>query len=40
MTLNLYGHVLPCTEAALVDALDAVYEHCDEGDYAAAAQGS
>lgn len=25
-TLNLYGHVLPSTEAALVDALDAVYD--------------
>ncbi|HET6506028.1 MAG TPA: site-specific integrase [Baekduia sp.] len=24
-TLNLYGHVLPSTEAALVDALDDVY---------------
>jgi hypothetical protein len=32
--------VLPCTEAALVDALDAIYEQCDEGDDAAAAQGS
>jgi hypothetical protein len=39
-TLNLYGHVLPCTEAALVDALDAIYEQCDEGDDTAAAQGS
>jgi len=38
--LELYGHVLPCTEAALVDALDAIYEQCDEGDDAAAAQGS
>jgi integrase len=34
-TLNLHGHVLRCTEAALVDAL---YEQCDEGVYAAAAQ--
>jgi integrase len=25
-TLNLYGHVLPSTEAALVDALDSLYE--------------
>ena len=39
-TLNLYGHVLPCTEAALVDALDAIYEQCDDGDDAAAVQGS
>jgi hypothetical protein len=38
-TLKLEGHVLPCTEAALVDALDAIYE-CDEGDDAAAAQRS
>ena len=30
-TLNLYGHVLRCTEAALVDALDAIYEQCDAG---------
>jgi integrase len=39
-TLNLDGHVLPCPEAALVDALDAIYEQCDEGDDAPAAQGS
>ena len=39
-TLNLYGQVLPCTEAALVDALDAIYEQCDDGDDAAAAQRS
>jgi integrase len=39
-TFNLYGHVLASTEAALVDALDAIYEQCDEGDDAAAAQGS
>jgi hypothetical protein len=32
--------VLPSTEAAPVDALDAIYEQCDEGDDAAAAQGS
>jgi hypothetical protein len=32
--------VLPSTEAALVDALDAIYVQCDEGDDAAAAQGS
>lgn len=25
-TLNLYGHILPTTEAALVDALDAIYD--------------
>jgi hypothetical protein len=35
-----YGHVLPCTEAALVDGLDAIYEECDDGDDAAAALGS
>jgi hypothetical protein len=33
-TLNPYGHVLRCTEAALVDAL---YEQCGEGDDAAGA---
>jgi hypothetical protein len=32
--------VLPSTEAALVDAVDAIYEQCDEGYEAAAAQGS
>jgi hypothetical protein len=32
--------VLPSNEAALVDAVAAIYEHCDEGDDAAAAQGS
>jgi hypothetical protein len=37
-TLNPYGHVLRCTEAALVDALDAIYEQCYEGVDAAAAQ--
>jgi hypothetical protein len=37
-TLNLYGHVLRCTEAAQVDALDAIYEQCYEGVDAAAAQ--
>ena len=25
-TLNLYGHILPSTEEALVDALDAIYD--------------
>jgi len=25
-TLNLYGHVLPSTEAALVDAMDKLYD--------------
>jgi hypothetical protein len=39
-TLNLYGHVLRCTEAALIDALDAIYEQCYEGVDAAAAQES
>jgi hypothetical protein len=39
-TLNLDGHVCPCPEAALVDALDAICEQCDEGDDAAAAEGS
>jgi hypothetical protein len=27
---------LPSTEAALADALDAIYEQCDEGDAVAA----
>jgi integrase len=39
-TINLCGHVLPSTEAALVDALDAIYAQCDWGDVAADAQGS
>ena len=39
-TINLCGHVLPSTEAAPVDALDTVYVQCDEGEDAAAAQGS
>jgi hypothetical protein len=39
-TLNLYRHQLPSTDAALVDAVDAVLEQCDEADEAAAAQGS
>lgn len=30
-TLNLYGHVLPSTEAALVDALDGIYAGVVEG---------
>jgi hypothetical protein len=28
-TINLCGHVLPSTEAALVDAFDAIYGQCD-----------
>jgi hypothetical protein len=32
--------VLPSTEAALVDVLDAIYAQCDEGDDAAVAQES
>jgi len=30
-TLNLYGHVLPTTEAALVDALDAIHAEAASG---------
>jgi integrase len=29
-TLNLYGHVLPSTEAALVDAMDELYRSSSE----------
>jgi hypothetical protein len=35
-----HGHMLSSTEAALVDARDAIHEQWNEGDDAAAAQGS